>query len=110
MPKIKILVIEDDPVIIHMNEKLLGEKGYQVILTKEISMMGPSNIFSTRVQLFNPKALSTPDLKRREWSLNGGGIASVRAKCSAVGRPIGRRTISKRNSKKFSKIGRLPGM
>lgn len=31
MPNTKILVIEDDPVIIRMNEKLLGEMGYQVI-------------------------------------------------------------------------------
>lgn len=35
MSPIKILVIEDDPVIIHMNERLLGEKGYQVITARD---------------------------------------------------------------------------
>lgn len=35
MTNIKILVIEDNPVIIRMNEKLLGSMGYQVITARD---------------------------------------------------------------------------
>ncbi len=35
MSQLKILVIEDNPVIIRMNEKMLGEKGYQVITARD---------------------------------------------------------------------------
>lgn len=35
MPKTKVLVIEDNPVIIRMNEKLLGSQGYEVIVAKD---------------------------------------------------------------------------
>lgn len=35
MSKVKVLIIEDNPVIIRMNEKLLGSQGYDVITARD---------------------------------------------------------------------------